>query len=130
VGGLKLDKKKRVGVNLELGRTLAAALDAAPGSSPVAVISDGFWTRRFARSPLVLGKPILLNGIPVTIIGVSAGRFAGLQMGSPMQIFVPIAMQPLILPRSQNGSVSLLDRRSHGGCKSSPDCGRIFRSGG
>lgn len=38
VGGLKLDKKKRVGVNPELGRTLAAALDAAPGSSPVAVM--------------------------------------------------------------------------------------------
>jgi hypothetical protein len=38
VGGLKLDKKKRVGVNPELGRTLAAALDAAPGSNPVAVM--------------------------------------------------------------------------------------------
>jgi predicted permease len=98
-----------LGVNPELGRTLTAADDVAPVSGPVAVISDGFWTRRFARSPLVLGKPISLNGVPVTIVGVSAGRFAGLQMGSPMQIFVPIAMQPLFLPRAQNGSVSLLD---------------------
>src|SRR5215472_4939355 len=98
-----------LGVNPELGRTLTAVDDAAPGSSPVAVISDGFWTRQFARSPLVLGKPISLDGVPVTIVGVSAGRFAGLQMGIPMQIFVPIAMQPLILPRAQNGTVSLLD---------------------
>jgi len=98
-----------LGVNSELGRTLTAADDAAPGSGPVAVISDGFWTWQFARSPLVLGKAISLNGIAVTIVGVSRGRFAGLQMGSPMQIFVPITMQPLILPRAQNGSVSLLD---------------------
>ena len=98
-----------LGVNPELGRTLTAADDAAPGSGPVVVISDGFWTQRFARSPLVLGKAISLNGVAVTIVGVSRGRFAGLQMGSPMQIFVPITMQPLILPRAQNGSVSLLN---------------------
>jgi predicted permease len=98
-----------LGVNAELGRTLTAADDAAPGSGPVAVISDGFWARRFARSPLVLGKAISLNGVAVTIVGVSRGRFAGLQMGSSMQIFVPITLQPLIIPKAQNGSVSLLD---------------------
>ena len=98
-----------LGVPAELGRTLNPADDLAPGSASVAVISDGFWTRRFARSPLVVGKTISLNGLPVTIIGVSSGRFAGLQMGSSMQVFVPLTMQPLILPRAQNGSVSLLD---------------------
>lgn len=103
------DAFQSLGVDSELGRTLTAADDAAPGSGTAVVISDGFWTQRFARSPLVLGKAISLNGVAVTIVGVSRGRFAGLQMGSPMQIFVPITMQPLILPRAQNGSVSLLD---------------------
>src|SRR5215469_5111596 len=98
-----------LGVKAELGRTLSPADDLAPGSSPVVVISDGFWTQRFARSPLVLGKAISLNGVPVTIVGITRGRFAGLQMGISMQIFVPLTMQPLILPRAQNGSVSLLD---------------------
>jgi predicted permease len=98
-----------LGVNAELGRMLTAADDAAPGSGPVAVISDRFWTRRFARSPLVLGKAISLNGVAVTIVGVSRGRFAGLQMGSPMQVFVPITMQPRIVPKAQNAGVSLLD---------------------
>ena len=97
------------GVKAELGRTLSPADDLAPGSGPVAVISNGFWAQRFARSPLVIGKAIALNGVPVTIVGVSSGRFAGLQIGSPEQIFVPLTMQPLILPRAQNGSVSLLD---------------------
>jgi predicted permease len=98
-----------LGVKAELGRTLSPADDVAPGSGPVAVISNGFWAQRFARSPLVLGKAISLNGVPVTIVGISRGRFAGLQMGTSMQVFVPLTMQPLILPRAQNGSVSLLD---------------------
>jgi predicted permease len=98
-----------LGVEAELGRTLTAADDLSPGSGPVAVISDGYWAQRFARSPLALGKAIFLNGIPVTIVGVSSGRFAGLQMGNPMQVFIPLTMQPLILPRPQNGSVSLLN---------------------
>jgi hypothetical protein len=98
-----------LGVQAELGRTLTAADDLAPGSGPAAVISDGYWTQRFARSPSALGKTISLNGVPVTIVGVIGGHFAGLQMGNPMQIFIPLTMQPLILPRAQNGSVSLLD---------------------
>lgn len=98
-----------LGVKAELGRTLSPADDLAPGSGPVVVISNGFWEQRFARSPLALGKAILLNGVPVTIVGISSGRFAGLQMGNSMQVFVPLTMQPLILPRAQNGSVSLLD---------------------
>ncbi len=98
-----------LGVQAELGRTLIAADDLAPGNSPVALISDGYWTERFARSPLVLGKVISLNGVPVTIAGVIRGRFAGLQMAGSDQIFVPLTMQPLILPRAQNGSVSLLN---------------------
>lgn len=98
-----------LGVNAKLGRTLNPADDLAPGSGPVVVISEGFWAQRFASSPQVLGKTISLNGVPMTIVGVSSGRFAGLQMGSSMQFFVPLTMQPLILPRAQNGSVSLLD---------------------
>jgi predicted permease len=98
-----------LGVNPELGRTLSPTDDLAPGSGPVVVISNGFWAKRFARSPLVLGKTISLNGVPMTIVGVSSGHFAGLQMGTSMQVFVPLTMQPVILPRAQNGSVSLLD---------------------
>jgi predicted permease len=98
-----------LGVKAELGRTLTPADDLVPGTGFVVVISDGFWTRQFARSRLVLGEAISLNGVPMTIVGVSSGHFAGLQMGSSTQIFVPITMQPVILPRAQNGGVSLLD---------------------
>jgi predicted permease len=56
-----------------------------------------------------VGKVIALNGVPVTIVGVSARRFAGLQMGGTTQIFTPMTMQPQLVPRAQGGSTSLLN---------------------
>jgi predicted permease len=98
-----------LGVRAALGRTLIPSDDIAPGSGPVVVLSGGYWAQRFGKSPQVLGKVISLNGVPVTIVGVGGGRFAGLQIGNSMQIFVPLTMQPIVLPKAQNGSVSLLD---------------------
>ena len=97
-----------LGVEPQAGRVLQASDDTGPGVGPVAVISDGYWARRFGRSPAAVGKVIALNGVPVTIVGVSAKRFAGLQMGGTTQMFVPMTMQPQLVPRAQNGSTSLL----------------------
>ncbi len=96
-----------LGVGPILGRTLTPADDAA--ANPVVVINEALWAARFGRSPSVLGKAIALNGIPVTVIGVVPARFTGLQMGEPAQLFVPLTLQPLIIPRAQNGSISLLN---------------------
>lgn len=100
-----------LGVRPVLGRLLMPADDAGLGTGPVAVISEGFWTERFARSPAVVGKTISINGVPITIVGVSAGKFSGLNLGSPEQIFLPLTLQPLLIPRAQNigsGNNSLL----------------------
>ncbi len=101
-----------LGLEAVLGRPLVPADDAGPGSGPVAVISDGYWAERFGRSHSVLGKTISLNGVPITIVGVSPAQFAGLTMGSISQIFVPLTMQPLLLPRAhltESGNSSLLN---------------------
>jgi predicted permease len=98
-----------LGVEPLAGRVLQASDDVGPGSGPVAVISDGYWARRFGRSPAAVGKVIALNGVPVTIVGVSAVRFSGLQMGGVTHIFVPVTMQPQLVPRAQGGSTSLLN---------------------
>jgi predicted permease len=97
-----------LGVEAQAGRVLQSSDDTGSGSGPVAVISDGFWARQFGRSPAAVGKVIALNGVPVTIVGVSARRFAGLQMGGATQMFVPVTMQPLLVPRAQRGTTSLL----------------------
>ncbi|HET7439549.1 MAG TPA: ABC transporter permease, partial [Nitrospira sp.] len=98
-----------LGIKAALGRTLTLEDDTVAGSEPVAVISKGYWVQRFASSRAVVGEHIFLNGVPVTIVGVCAGHFAGLQLGNVSQIFLPLTLQPLVVPRAQNSSVSLLN---------------------
>jgi predicted permease len=101
-----------LGVKPIVGRPITPADDAGPGKGPVAVISEGYWAARFGRSNSVLGKTIFVNSIPVTVVGVSPARFTGLQMGEQTEIFVPLTMQPLLVPRAQltaSGSNSLLN---------------------
>src|SRR5258708_19236665 len=88
-----------LGIEPILGRPITAADDAGPGKGPVAVISEGYWAARFGRSNSVLGKSIFVNGVPVTVVGVSPPRFTGLQIGEQTNIFVPLTTPPLLVPR-------------------------------
>ena len=91
-------------VQPQLGRGIRP-LDDTPASEAVAAISDGFWEREFARSPAVLGTPIRLNDIPVTIIGVNPKGFTGAASTLPSQtpdVIVTLAKATLITP-SSNG---------------------------
>jgi predicted permease len=100
-----------LGVLPQLGRAIQDSDDGTPGSSPVVVISEGFWTRHFARSPNAIGKPILVNMVPLTIIGVCPAGFSGAYsaQGTP-DIFLPFSMQPTVAPQDirQPGGPSLL----------------------
>ena len=98
-----------LGIQPILGRPLAPADDSSPGAGPVAVISDAYWASHFSYSPAVLGKTISLNGIPITIVGVAPAKFTGLKTDTAAQIFVPVTMQPQLIPRAQNSTNSLLD---------------------
>jgi predicted permease len=65
---------------------------------PVVVLGYDYWVRRFARDPAVVGKKILVNNYPMTIVGVSAAGFAGLDPARAPQIRVPIQMKPVLAP--------------------------------
>ena len=85
-----------LGVRAIHGRLLTPADDVEPGrggpNGPVAVISDAFWTRRFDRDRSVLGKSIQVGTDWVTIVGVTAPGFFGLQAGSPLDLTVPMML--------------------------------------
>jgi predicted permease len=98
-----------LGVTPLAGRGLTQADDAGPGSGPVAVISENYWARRFGRSADAVGKTIALNGVPVTIVGVGPAHFNGLQIGAMTEVFVPLTMQPVLMPRVQQSTNSLLN---------------------
>ena len=65
---------------------------------PAAVLSYDYWDTRFARDPHVVGKKILVNNYPMTIVGVSAAGFAGIDPSESPQIRVPILMEPDMIP--------------------------------
>ncbi len=77
-----------LGVNLPLGRGFSAEDEA--NHAPLSVISYNYWTRRFARSPGVLGQILYVNGVPTTIIGVSAQGFEGLEPGGSADFWIPL----------------------------------------
>ncbi|HEY7502321.1 MAG TPA: ABC transporter permease [Vicinamibacterales bacterium] len=83
-----------LGVRPALGRMLSDA-DAA---SDVAVISDTLWTQRFGAAPDVIGRAVVVNGVPVTVVGVHPPEFFGLRPGSSIDISVPLALQRRMAP--------------------------------
>jgi hypothetical protein len=65
---------------------------------PVVVLSYDYWVNRFGRDPKVVGKKILVSNYPMTIVGVSAQGFSGLDPALTPQIRVPILMEPVVVP--------------------------------
>ena len=86
-----------LGVTPARGRLLAAADDRA-GAPPVVVLSHGFWTRRFAQSPDVVGRMVALNGQPFTIVGVAAEGFTGVLAPLVGDLWVPLAADAVLRP--------------------------------
>jgi predicted permease len=107
-----------LGVRAAHGRLLTPADDAEPGrggpDGAVAVISDGFWTRRFARDPGVLGKSVQVGTEWVTIVGVTPPGFFGLQVGLPLDITVPMMFAGSGLRSEQSWWLSVIGRLSPG----------------
>ena len=64
-----------LGVQARLGRVMVAD-DDRPGAPRVAVLTDGLWHRLFGGSPDAIGKPMILNGVPHTVVGVLPPQFA------------------------------------------------------
>jgi predicted permease len=81
-----------LGVHPMLGRGFQAAEDSAPGSHPVVVIGYGYWQRKFAGDPAIIGKTITLNSHPFSIIGVMPPRFGGKTAGISFDMWLPISM--------------------------------------
>jgi hypothetical protein len=103
-----------LGVNAIYGRVLTPADDSIIGrggpDGAVAVISYGFWLRRFGRDPAVLGKTIQVGTDWVTIVGVTPPDFFGLQVGSPIDITVPMMLSSDNVRMKQSWWMSVVGR--------------------
>jgi predicted permease len=82
-----------LGVEMAVGQAFSSGDEDK--HSQVAVISYGYWTRRFNRDPRAIGQTIFVSGVPFTIIGVSALRFYGVESnGSATDLWIPLQNRP------------------------------------
>ncbi|HEY8256068.1 MAG TPA: ABC transporter permease [Gemmatimonadales bacterium] len=84
-----------LGVTPALGRPFTAEEDR-PGQAPVVLLSDGLWRRRFGGDPKIIGRQVMLDDTPTTVIGVMP---AGFQLpshysGRRMEAWAPLTLDP------------------------------------
>jgi predicted permease len=96
-----------LGVGAAIGRVLGPGDDGAPGASPVAVVTYDFWRTQLASAPDVVGRKILINQFPMTVVGVAAPTFRGIDIGEVPSVWVPAAMAAQAIP----GFERKMDRR-------------------
>jgi predicted permease len=101
-----------LGLNPVLGRNFRAEEDRA-GGAPCAILGDGFWKRKFGSSADILGKSILLNGKPYTVIGVAPSHITGI---SPSDVYIPIGQwtDPTFLDRRISMGMNSIGRIKQG----------------
>jgi ABC-type antimicrobial peptide transport system permease subunit len=86
-----------LGVGALRGRTFAAGESSKLSASPSALISENYWQKRFGGDPAILGKTIRLNGVAVTIVGITPHNFVGTNVEAP-DFWLPLDLEPLIHP--------------------------------
>ena len=81
-----------LGVPATAGRMIDASDDVTPGNHPVVVLSHAYWRDAFGGAADVVGRRVLVNSHPMTVIGVAAEGFRGLDVGEPADLWVPTMM--------------------------------------
>lgn len=97
-----------LGVGAAVGRVITPEDDRVRGGHPVAVLSYEYWRSRFSADTNVIGKTIVVNNYPLTIIGVSEAGFDGVDIGYAPSVRVPMMMKAQMTPQWD----ALDDRRS------------------
>jgi len=97
-----------LGVSPALGRLFTIDDDQAPGSSPVVVLSYDFWKNQFGSAQDIVGRKVLVNQYPMTVVGVAAPAFHGIDVGEVPSLWIPAVMSAQAIP----GFKTMLDRRT------------------
>jgi predicted permease len=87
-----------VGVNPVLGRPILPSDDEVPGRNAVVVLGHALWQHRFGADPGILGRSVMLNGQPYTVVGIAPTGFHGTVRGILSAFWVPLTMTEQIMP--------------------------------
>jgi predicted permease len=97
-----------LGVSPALGRLIDDSDDLRPGEHPVVVLSHRYWQTALGGAPDVVGRKVLVNNFPMTVIGVASATFRGVDIGEVPTLWIPAAMKRQATPHWDR----LLDRRA------------------
>jgi predicted permease len=81
-----------------LGRGFTASEDSVGNPQHVVVLCYDIWQRRFSGDSAIVGKSIVLNGQPLTVIGVASRGFNGADLELPRHVWVPMALHDVARP--------------------------------
>ena len=87
-----------LGVRPARGRLLDESDDVQPGAHPVVVVSSDYWKSRLGGREDVVGRHVLVNGYPMTVIGVAAPGFRGMDWGEVPSLWIPTMMKKQATP--------------------------------
>jgi predicted permease len=99
-----------LGVQPGLGRLLGPEDDAVEGSASAVVLSYRYWQNALGADPAILGRTLVVNGKPLTVVGVAQRGFAGTSRPASPDVFVPITFRWREGPR---GTPNFDDRRRY-----------------
>jgi predicted permease len=86
-----------LGLKPLIGRLIGPEDDRiGSADSAVVVVSWSYWKNRFNLDPGILGKRIFVDDVPLTVVGVTPRAFFGLQVGLKPDIWMPVAVEPMI----------------------------------
>ena len=102
-----------LGVRPALGRVFHSLDDAIPNGDPLAVLSYDYWVDRFQADPTVVGRTLVVDGLPLTIVGVSQKGFDGVSLGHSPKIRIPISMKARLTQGYFSEFFTLENRRAY-----------------
>jgi len=82
-----------LGVGAAMGRVLEESDDLKPREHPVAVVSHDYWKNHMGGAADVVGRKVLVNNHPMTIVGVAAAGFHGIDRGEVPALWIPMMMK-------------------------------------
>jgi predicted permease len=97
-----------LGVRPELGRLIDQSDDVNRDAHPVVVLSYTYWKHNLGGAPDVVGRKVLINNYPMTVIGVAPASFRGIDVAEVPALWVPAMMKRIVTPEFDR----LFDRRA------------------
>ena len=91
-----------LGLRPALGRLLGWTDDRTVGESEVVVLSYAYWLNRLGGRHDIVGETIMVNGQPMTIVGVAPKDFEGTTLGLRPDVFMPITMRWRLAPEPRS----------------------------